>query len=194
MSETYIGEIRLFAFGFAPQGWLDCSGQILPISSYDTLYALIGTTYGGDGVNNFQLPDLQGRFVVSAGTGTGLSPRPQGQAGGEEAVTLTTASLPSHSHSLIGGNPPAALVTAKVMCYSQNAVNSTPANETNAVSGKARFSNVAPNASMRANSIKASGQTDYSSNVTTPVPHNNMPPFLACRYCICFSGIFPQQN
>jgi microcystin-dependent protein len=194
MADIFVGEIRLFAFGYAPEYWLDCSGQTLAISTYNVLYAVIGTMYGGDGVSNFRLPDLQGRFLISSGTGTGLTPRTQGQAGGEEAVTLTTASLPYHSHSLIGGNPPASLVTAKLMCSSGPAVNGTPANETNAVGGKLRFSNVVPNAAMRANSIKASGRTDYSSNVVTPAPHDNMPPFLTLRYCICYNGIFPQHS
>jgi microcystin-dependent protein len=194
MSEIYIGEIRLFAFGYAPQNWLDCAGQTLPISQYDILYALIGTMYGGDGISNFMLPDLRGRFIVSAGPGPGLTSRTQGQAGGVEGVTLTQASLPAHVHVLTGSSPSQPLVTAKVMCSSGTADNSTPVSNTSAVGTMSRYVNAAPDSVMRQNLLVASGRTDYSSNVTNPLPHENMPPFVTCRYCICYSGIFPSQS
>jgi microcystin-dependent protein len=194
MSETYIGEIRLFAFTYAPEGWLDCAGQTVPISQYEVLFALIGTTYGGDGSSNFMLPDLRGRYMMSAGIGPGLTPRTLGINGGVETVTLTVNNLPSHAHALVGGSPPNPTVTAKIMCSSGTADNGTPANDTSAAASYARYANTVPNASMRANVIQASGRTDYSSNVNIPYPHENMPRFVTCRYSICYNGIFPQQS
>src|SRR5512136_2572601 len=98
MAQPYVGEIRMFAGNFAPQGWMFCEGQLLPISQYDALFNLIGTTYGGDGINTFALPDLRGRVIVGPGQGSGLSNYVLGQQGGVETVTLTTNQIPQHSH------------------------------------------------------------------------------------------------
>src|SRR3979409_2110742 len=111
MSSPYIGEIRLFGGTFAPAGWAMCQGQLMPISENDTLFQLIGTTYGGDGQETFGLPDLQGRVPIHAGQGPRLSQTYQiGEKAGVESVTLTTNSIPGHSHPLIGqpgnGNQP----------------------------------------------------------------------------------------
>ena len=96
MAQPYIGEIRMFAGNFAPAGWMFCEGQLLPISEYDTLFNLIGTTYGGDGQSTFSLPDLRGRLPVHQGNGYILA-----QTGGVEQVTLTTSQIPSHSHAFL---------------------------------------------------------------------------------------------
>jgi microcystin-dependent protein len=96
MADPYIGEIRMFAGTFAPAGWAFCDGSLLPISEYDALFNLLGTTYGGDGQQTFALPDLRGRAMVGTGTGPGLSSYVLGQQGGVEQVTLTVAQLPSH--------------------------------------------------------------------------------------------------
>ena len=110
--DPYIGQIALVAFNFAPVGWAFCNGQLLPISDYDALFALIGTTYGGDGQTTFALPDLQSRIPIHQGQGTGLSPYVMGQSDGTETVSLTADALPSHGHQAQGvsgssnsGNP-----------------------------------------------------------------------------------------
>src|SRR5881227_3868311 len=98
MAQPYVGEIRMFAGNFAPAGWMFCEGQLLPISEYETLFNLIGTTYGGDGQSTFALPDLQSRTTLHMGGGPGLSPRILGESGGVEQVTLTLNQYPAHSH------------------------------------------------------------------------------------------------
>ena len=98
MSEPFVGEIKMFAGNFAPAGWMICAGQLLPISEYDTLFNLIGTTYGGDGQQDFALPNLQGRVPIHAGQGAGLSNYTLGETGGVEQVTLSTQHIPIHSH------------------------------------------------------------------------------------------------
>src|SRR5437899_1893250 len=99
MAQPYVGEIRMFAGNFAPAGWMFCEGQLLPISEYETLYNLIGTTYGGDGQSTFALPDLRGRTPIHQGGGFTLA-----ENGGVEEVTLTVAQIPVHSHTLIGSS------------------------------------------------------------------------------------------
>src|SRR3954453_17326807 len=96
MAQPYVGEIRMFAGNFAPAGWMFCEGQLLPIAEYDTLFNLIGTTYGGDGQETFALPNLQGRLPLHAGNGFTLA-----ETGGVEEVTLTTAQIPSHNHPML---------------------------------------------------------------------------------------------
>ena len=98
MSEPFVGEIRMFGFGFAPQGWAPCNGQLLPINQNQALFSLLGTTYGGDGEATFALPDLRSRVPVGQGQGPGLSAYAEGQAGGAETVTLTATQMPGHTH------------------------------------------------------------------------------------------------
>ena len=99
MSAPYIGEIRLFSFPRIPTGWFACDGSLKPIAEYEVLYALLGTTFGGNGINTFGVPDLRGRVPVDMGRGTGLTPRIIGESSGSENVTLLTLNLPSHSHT-----------------------------------------------------------------------------------------------
>lgn len=169
MSEPFIGEIRIFAGNFAPAGWAFCDGSLLSISQNETLYALIGTTYGGDGVTNFRLPDLQGRSPVGAGTRSGGAPHPQGQQGGAEHVTLTVPQLPPHTHQAT---------------FAANATNTSPsqakwaAQATNAYSDGSTAANLAPDA------LRPSGGSQ---------PHDNMPPYLVLSYIIALWGIYPSQ-
>ena len=111
MGSPYIGELRLFGGNFAPYGWALCNGQLISISQNSPLYQLIGTTYGGDGVNTFGLPNLQGRFPIHQGQGTGLQNYVLGQIAGSETITLTGQQLPAHNHGAMGSNgsatPPA---------------------------------------------------------------------------------------
>src|SRR5713226_5314135 len=97
MSQPYVGEIRMFAGNFAPAGWMFCEGQLLPISEYETLFNLIGTTYGGDGQSTFALPDLRGRVPIHFGNGFTLA-----ETGGAEEITLTVSQIPAHTHALVG--------------------------------------------------------------------------------------------
>lgn len=108
MTDAYVGEIRMFGGGFAPVGWLPCDGRLIPLSDNYALFAVLGRTWGGDGVNNFALPDLRGRLPVGGGQGTGLTRRVLGASGGEEAATVETQHLPAHSHALMASTLPAA--------------------------------------------------------------------------------------
>ncbi|MDF7777496.1 tail fiber protein [Sphingomonas sp. AOB5] len=96
----YLGEIRMFSGDFAPEGWALCDGALMPIATHEALYSLIGTAYGGDGVSDFKLPDMRGRVPISMGTGPGLTPRPIGQEGGSETVSIDLGQLPSHTHAV----------------------------------------------------------------------------------------------
>jgi microcystin-dependent protein len=111
MADSYVGEIRIFAGNFAPDGWHLCDGTLLPISGYDTLYALLGTTYGGDGVTNFCVPDLRGRLAVGQGNGINLTPRIMGQSIGTETATVPQNGWPAHSHPLMASSNAATSVT-----------------------------------------------------------------------------------
>lgn len=102
MSEPFLGQIAMFAGTFVPRGWLACEGQLLPINDHQSLYSLLGTFYGGDGLQSFALPDLRGRVPIHAGSGPGLTTRRQGDRGGAETVTLSAAELPAHQHTITG--------------------------------------------------------------------------------------------
>src|SRR5690348_11621993 len=116
MAQPYVGEIRIFAGNFAPAGWMFCEGQLLPISEYETLFNLIGTTYGGDGQSTFALPDLRGRIPLHFGNGFTLA-----ETGGVETVTLTVSQIPAHSHAFLGSTSQAAAfaITSQVPATTQ---------------------------------------------------------------------------
>ena len=170
MGSPYIGEIRLFAGNFAPVGWAFCQGQILAISEYETLFNLIGTTYGGDGQSTFALPDLSSRVPIHAGTGGGGS-FVIGQFGGVETVTLTQSQIPAHNHV-----PRASLATG---------TQTSPAGNVWASSANLPFSSNAPSAAMDAAAIGNAGGSQ---------PHDNMQPFLAINFIISLFGIFPSPT
>ena len=149
MSSPFIGEIRMFAGNFAPVGWLFCDGSLLDISTFDTLFALIGTTYGGDGQSTFALPDLRGRVPIHQGPGFA-----QGQMGGEETVTLTVAQLPAHGHSPQANSNPG---TA-----------SSPAGAVWANSTLSQYSNAPPSINM---DPAALGLTALPPSIARPVPN-----------------------
>jgi microcystin-dependent protein len=172
MSQPYVGEIRMFAGNFAPAGWMFCEGQLLPISEYETLFNLIGTTYGGDGQSTFGLPDLRGRIPVHVGTGGGAS-YSLAQTGGAETVTLATATVPSHSHPLLAstnvaqGSTPNGNVTGQPGSSSKIYRPATPAQQ------------------MAPNSIGSTGGSQ---------PHNNFQPYLCVDFIISLFGIFPSPT
>lgn len=173
MSEPFLGEVRLFGFNFAPQGWAFAAGQLLPISQNTALFALIGTFYGGDGITTFALPDLRGRVPVSMGQGSGLSPYAVGEILGAESVTLTTNQIPAHSHG-VNAN------TAKA--NQPNPIGHYPATDASGVTAEysAAFSG-----QMNANTIAAAGGGQ---------PHENRQPSLVLNWCIALQGIFPSRN
>lgn len=168
MATPFIGEIKMFAGTFAIQGWAFCDGSLLPISQYDALYSLFGTTYGGDGVNTFGLPDLRGRIPLHVGGGM-----IQGQLAGTETVTLTNQQLPSHSHaanvSATGGDTGPA---GHVLAASPGGTPMYLATNNN------------PGTLIGA-TISAAGQNQ---------PHDNMMPFLAVTFLVALEGVYPTQN
>ena len=174
MSDQFVAEIRIFTGNFAPRGWAMCNGQLLPIAQNTALFSLIGTFYGGNGVSNFQLPNLQGCVPIGAGSAPGLSPYNIGETGGSPTVTLILNEMPSHPHSF-SADPAAKRESGSV-------VNNSPA----AASGGTFFySTAAPNVSMNPQMLTPTGQTQ---------PHDNMQPYLAVTFCIALTGIFPSRN
>ena len=171
MSNPYVGEIRIFAGNFAPVGWALCDGQLLAISQNEVLFQLIGTTYGGDGVTTFALPDLRGRIPVHQGQGSGLSSYVIGQSGGAESATLTTAQLPIHTH--------AAWAASGVGHISE------PQGAIPAAHRDYPVFDSAPGAAMAASALASSGGSQ---------PHENMAPFLGVNFIISLFGIFPSPT
>lgn len=168
MAQPYVGEIRMFAGNFAPAGWMLCEGQLLPISENETLFNLIGTTYGGDGQSTFALPDLRGRIPIHIGDGFTLA-----ETAGVETVTLTVNQIPAHSHPLLASSSNAATGNAN-----GNVLAQTPS-YTPYVSG---FS---PNTPLSLSSMSAVGGSQ---------PHNNFQPYLCVNFIISLFGIFPSQG
>jgi microcystin-dependent protein len=173
MSSPFLGDIRMFAGNFAPRGNALCNGQLLPVSQNTALFSLIGTTYGGDGINTFALPDLRSRFPVHQGTGVGLTPRVMGQVSGEESVTLLLNTIPTHTHP--------------ANCNASIGDQSNPQNNFwAATSGAAKLdSSAAANVTLNNASVVNTGGNQ---------PHENRPPFLAVNFIIALDGIFPSQN
>jgi microcystin-dependent protein len=164
MAQPYVGEIRMFAGNFSPAGWMFCEGQLLPISEYETLFNLIGTTYGGDGQETFGLPDLRGRIPIHQNSAHTI-----GESGGVESVTLTTNQIPAHTHLF--------------QAYNAIANTPNPGNNLLGLSSQVNmfFSDI-PNSPMNANAISPTGGSQ---------PHNNMMPFLCVSFIISLFGIFP---
>ncbi len=169
MAQPYVGEIRMFGGNYAPAGWMFCAGQLLPISEFETLFTLIGTTYGGDGQSTFALPDLQGRLPLHFGNGFTLA-----ETGVAEQITLTTQQIPAHGHAFLATgnlatqNPP------------QNAV---LALSTEAIVSPYGTDN--PIVPLHPSSITAVGGSQ---------PHNNFQPYLCVSFIISLFGIFPSQT
>jgi microcystin-dependent protein len=167
MAQPYVGEIRLFAGNFAPAGWAHCHGQLLPISENETLFQLIGTTYGGDGQSTFALPDLRGRTPLHQGNGFILA-----ETGGVETVTLTPNQMPAHNHAFLASNQPG--------------VYRRPDNAVLSASSRVRLYNQEnPYSNMLSTSIQLIGGSQ---------PHENMQPFLCINYIISLFGIFPSPT
>ena len=170
MSSPYVGEIRMAGFNFAPSGWAFCSGQTLPISEYDTLFNLIGTTYGGDGINTFSLPDLRGRIPFDQGTSQGNT-MVIGQIAGSETITLQPSQIPAHTHSLTAN--------------SGRGTQPGPSSGICAASPLDEYSTESPAHAMAPGAITSTGGSQ---------PHDNMPPFAVVNFIISLYGIYPSQG
>jgi microcystin-dependent protein len=172
MSDPFIGEIRLFGFPRVPDGWLACNGQSLPIAQYDTLYAIIGTIYGGDGVQTFNTPDLRGRVPIGQGQGPALPFYVLGQSAGEDGHVLIENEMPQHSHALMSSTATAETPTPGATVHLATA---------SLGNLYAPAANAAPYETMAA-CVALAGSN---------LPHNNIMPTVVGNYCICFSGVFP---
>ena len=167
MAQPYVGEIRMFAGNFAPAGWAFCEGQLLPISENETLFQLIGTTYGGDGQSTFAMPDLRGRIPIHQGNGVILA-----ETGGAETITLTVSQTPAHSHPFLGTSSlsndanPGGNVVAQASAFFP-------------------YVNAPPTVAMAATAISPAGGSQ---------PHNNFQPYLCVDFIISLFGIFPSQT
>lgn len=166
MAQPYVGEIRMFAGNFAPAGWMFCEGQLLPISEYETLFNLIGTTYGGDGQSTFALPDLRGRVPIHQGNGFTLA-----ETGGAEAITLTAGQIAAHTHPLLASANNAATTNA-----GGNVLAQTPS--------YTPYISMTPNSPLSPASIGATGGSQ---------PHTNFQPYMCVDFIISLFGIFPSQ-
>lgn len=181
--DPYIGEIRMFAGNYVPEDWLLCDGSLQPINTYQTLYSLLGTTYGGDGATTFGLPDLRGRLPVGQGTGPSLTPRTLAQTGGASFVQLIEANLPAHAHTVntsttsattptvaanVGLAQPQTLPAGQVVRYVPPGLATPPTQQ-----------NMDPDTV----SVAAGGNQ----------PHSNLMPYLAINYIICPNGLYPQR-
>jgi microcystin-dependent protein len=174
MSEPFLGEIRMFGGNFAPVDWALCNGQLLSVAENAALFNLIGTTYGGDGVSTFGLPDLRGRFSMHQGNGPGLSSVTIGEQAGAETVTLTSRQIPAHSH------------TAACAAGGGNAASPSNAFWSTDPQGNTAAYNESGGSSMAAGALGSTGGG---------LPHDNRQPFLAVNFIISIvGGIFPSEN
>ena len=176
MGQPYVGEIRMFAGNFPPNGWMFCNGDILPISENDTLFNLIGTTYGGDGQETFALPNLQSRIPIHMGTGRSGVTYQISEMAGVESVTLNTQQIPVHSHPMLASNSAGVL---------------SPTNAYLTTSSSSQAGTLAYNS-------EAPADTPLNPSIITPTggnqPHENCQPFLAISYIISLYGIYPSPT
>ena len=178
MSNQFLAEIRMFTGNFAPVGWAQCNGQLLPISQNTALFSLLGTFYGGDGKSTFGLPNLQGSAPMHPGQGPGLSLHDLGETAGESAVTLLQTEMPAHSHA--------------ANCLSTAGDSNAPNGNTWAATagtgrggGPPNYSTAGPTTPMSAGATSLSGSSQ---------PHNNMSPYLAVTFIIALQGVFPPRS
>jgi microcystin-dependent protein len=185
MASPYLGQIESFPYGFAPKNWAFCAGQLLSIQQNTALFSLLGTTYGGNGIQTFALPDLRGRVAMGQGNGPGLTPRSIGESFGEVNHTIIYTEMPMHTHTLNTAS-------------NSSTANNTDTPSTTVVLGNATgtmgnsgtltvtpYAATNPNVTMAPTAIGVSGGSQ---------PHNNMMPYLGMQFCIALSGIFPSRS
>ena len=172
-TEPFIGQIAFVPYNFAPKNWAECDGQLLPISQNTALFSLLGTTYGGNGQTNFALPDMRGRRVVDDGQGPGLQNYLVGDNGGQESVTLSTAELPAHNHTINA-------VTADG--NESSPTGNIPANTK--ILDK-EYSSATPNTTMKNTIVGNTGGNQ---------PHENRSPYLVLKCIIALQGVYPSRN
>lgn len=170
--DPFLGQIAFVGFNFAPVGWAECNGQLLPIAQNTALFSLLGTQYGGNGTTNFALPDMRGRVVVHSGQGPQLSIYNQGQTGGVESVTLTQGEMPTHTH----------LVNA--VTVEGNDASPTGNLPANTKTLDKEYSTAVANTTMKSTMLNPTGGS---------LPHENRPPYLALKCIIALQGIFPSR-
>ena len=175
MAESFIGEVRLFSFGFAPRGWATCDGQTLSISQQSALFSLLGTIYGGDGVRTFNLPDLRGRTMLHRG-----SANLQGAAGGAEGVALRDQ-IPSHTHALMANSTPGSTNNPAGAVLAAVADTPTTVSTTNFAYATTKVADTY----LKPDTLAKAGAS---------APHNNMQPSLAINYCIALTGLYPSRD
>ncbi|HWD25915.1 MAG TPA: tail fiber protein [Rhizomicrobium sp.] len=174
MSNFYLGEINVFGFNFAPRGWAQCNGQILPIAQNSALFSLLGTTFGGNGTSNFGLPDMRSRVPVDFGNTTSL-----GEMSGLETVTLLTTEMPMHSHTFGATNTQANSAGDAAHIFGLGMGGSPPAATNTYISG------TTPNTALNPQAVSLAGGSQ---------PHNNIQPILCVNFCIATTGIYPSRN
>jgi microcystin-dependent protein len=178
MGQPYVGEIRMFAGNFAPNGWMFCEGQTLPISENEVLFQLIGTTYGGDGEETFNLPNLASRVPMHMGTGPDGTTYQIGEMAGTEQETLTVQQIPAHAHPLMAS-------TAAGAVSPTNAVLTQPTGSTQGLRAYNNTVGLSPNQTLHPSSVLPQGGSQ---------PHENTQPFLCINHIISLFGIFPSQT
>lgn len=176
MADPFVAEIRIFPFNFPPTGWAFCNGQLMPLSQNTALFALLGTTYGGDGKSTFALPNMQGNVPMHPGQGQGLSLHDLGETGGSTTVTLLVSEIPVHAHTVgraLAANGDSTSPAASV--WAQSAAGRGTA---------ALYKEGPPTGTVNPNSLNITGGS---------LPHNNMQPYLTLNFCIALQGVFPAR-
>ncbi|SFS46443.1 phage tail protein [Sphingobacterium wenxiniae] len=177
-ADPFVAEITIYACNFPPRGWAACDGQLLPISQNTALFALLGTTYGGDGKSTFALPDMRGRVPMHPGQGPGLSYHDLGETGGSKTVTLLESEIPQHSHPIKNISYPVAgeaATASPVQAYLAE------------VAGENLYSSTSANGTARDLMV-------FDLPVGGDLPHNNMQPYLTLNFCIALQGVFPPRG
>jgi microcystin-dependent protein len=180
MADPFVAEVRMFGFSFAPTGWAQCAGQILPISQNTALFSLLGTTYGGDGKSTFALPDMEGNVALSAGQSTTGTLYDLGQVSGSDTITLLQSEMPAHGHALQAVNVNASTADPSNASLARGRYSTGP--QSGAV---AFYQTLAPAIAL---SPLAAGPTGSS------FPHNNLMPTLVVNFCIALQGVFPPRT
>jgi microcystin-dependent protein len=192
-SDPFIGQIQMVGFNFAPRGWAFCDGQLLAISQNQALFALIGTTYGGDGRTSFGLPDLRGRVAVHPGRGPGLSNYNWGQISGVESVTLTPSQMPAHTHVAT-----TTVSSISATLHGTNGAGDSATPEANSIASKSRtniYSSSAPDVNLHSDSISVTATVGTTmANSGGGSFHENRMPSLAIYHVIALQGIFPSRS